>query len=240
MAEESRPALFMGALFGSFVGYILLVFTSFGGWYSYYYYAGYASWGYVGGWAAPLGIPLMAVLGLPLLMCGILSLRAVRSPASVTRSMANRAFFLALTQLIIVAVGATAFVALVSGNDSWWFDAGFYGSAIGSLLAVLCLGVVRGTYPPVAPGPAPYGWAPAPPAPYAPPQQPYAQPPQPYTPPPAPGYAPYGPQGGYAPAAPAPPPPPQPAPASSRFCAHCGAPMAPRTRFCGACGREVR
>ena len=231
--EASRPALFMGALLGSFVGYVLLVATSFGGWYNYGYYV--QSWGWVEGWwLAPLGIPLLGA--------GLLSLQGLRSPATMTRARASGAFFLALTQLILVLVGAGVFVALVSENSDWWFDAGFYGSAIGSLVAVLCLGVVRGTYPPSPYAPAPY--APVPPGPYALPQAAYAPPPaQGYAPPPAPGYAPYGPPPAYAPAAPPPPPPPPavpPAPAPPRFCAHCGAPLAVGQRFCASCGAPAQ
>ena len=38
----------MGALLGSFVGALLLIFTDFGGWYNNYYYAGVQEWGYIG------------------------------------------------------------------------------------------------------------------------------------------------------------------------------------------------
>ena len=241
--EGSRPALFMGALLGSFVGYVLLVATSFGGWYNYGYYV--QSWGWVEGWwLAPLGIPLLGA--------GLLSLQGLRSPATMTRARASGAFFLALTQLILVLVGAGVFVALVSENSDWWFDAGFYGSAIGSLVAVLCLGVVRGTYPPGAPGPMPYPAPPVQPGVYGPPPAlGYAPPPIPvYAPPPtAPSYAP--PASSYAPYAPppayAPPPPPPPlptvaapAPAANRYCARCGAPLAAGQRFCASCGSQTQ
>ncbi len=235
--EGSRPALFMGALLGSFVGYVLLVATSFGGWYNYGYYV--QSWGWVEGW-------WLTPLGIPLLCAGLLSLQGLRSPATMTRARASGAFFLALTQLILVLVGAGAFVALVSENSDWWFDAGFYGSAIGSLVAVLCLGVVRGTYASGAPGPMPY---PAPPGAYAQPPPPGFAPAAPsYALPSAPAYSPYAPPPTYAPPpayapAPPPPPPPQavapPAPAANRFCKNCGAPLAAGQRFCASCGGQA-
>ncbi len=254
MTQESRASLYVGALIGSVVGYLLLVFGTFGGWYSYGYYV--RTWGYVGGFAAPGSIPILAALGLPFLGCAVVSLRAVRNPAALTRGMANLGLALAITQFSIIALGAVAFVVLVSGNDSWWFDAGFYGSAIGGILTLICLVAARGgtrapaaAYGPYAPAYAP-PYANAPPA-YAPyPQAPYASPaaatlppptpqPAPPAPPPQtapPAYAPY-PQAMYAPPPPADLPPS--APPSARFCSRCGAPVAPGHRFCAACGSPI-
>src|SRR5207244_4179789 len=54
-------------------------------------------------------------------------------------------FKLSILQLAIVFVGAIVFVIAVSGSD-WWFGAGFYGSAIGGILAAICLSSVRKSY----------------------------------------------------------------------------------------------
>lgn len=205
MAQGSQSSLFVMAVFGCFVGYILLVLTPFGGWYSYYYYGGFSATGTFGGLGAPLGMLITAVLGLPFVGCLLLCLKAIRNPAAANRRTATQALLLAVIQFSIVAVGAVAFVALVSGNDSWWFEAGFYGSAIGSVLAVICLAAVRQSLPAVAPVMAPYPGT----APYAPPPAPQG----PYPPPASAGYPPQSPQAGYTPSAPA---PPAPAPVAAR------------------------
>lgn len=239
MAQESKTVLFMGSLLGSAVGFLLLILTDFGGWYNYYYYYGMSEWGYVGP-GSVLGFFEMVVLGLPFLYVAMISLQGVRNPNELSQATVVRAFWLAIIELCLVLFGAAAFVAAVSGSDSWWFGPGFYGALIGGILAVVCLGSVRSTYtapgyplaasglyPPGAPQPYPPGYpqsAPPPPV-YPPPQ---AHPSQSYPPPTYPS----------PPQTPAPAPVP-PAASPTAFCPQCGSPVASGVRFCRSCGQPV-
>lgn len=252
-AQDGRNALFMGSLIGSGVGFLLLILTDFAGWYSYSYYYGIGEWGYVGP-NSPLGFLMMFILGLPLLYCAVISLQGVRNPDSITQGTVSRAFKLSVLQLAVVFVGAIAFVIAVSGADDWWFGAGFYGSAIGGVLTVICLSSARKSYTRTVPASTPY-------LPGAMQSFPQGQPQQ-YPPsyPQQQSDAMYGPQSasqpmGYAPASSMPQPYPQqvaPAPrvesapsqqlftGSPGSCPRCGNPLPSGVRFCRACGSAVQ
>jgi len=248
---DSRSALFVGALFGSFVGTLLLIFTDFGGWYNYNYYAGYQTWGYIGV-SNPISLAILIVLGLPFLFAAQISLKGVMNPNSLTPKSVSLAFYLSVTELIIIFVGAVIFVAAVSGSDDWWFGAGFYGPAIGGVLAVVCLFAARKAYKGVflPPPPSPQG------VPAGPMQYSMQQPPA-YPPPPQVGHQtgsqnPYSP--GYQPPAAQVQPRYQPTaqqgtqpyiqnqqyfPAGTRFCRRCGA-QAADGPFCPRCGFPIQ
>ncbi len=138
MAQDSRPALFMGSLIGSGVGFLLLILADFGGSYSYSSYTGISERYYVGP-NTPLGFFTFLILGLPLLYCAMISFRGVRNLEAVTQRTVSRAFKLSVLQLGLVFVGAIVFVVASSAADDWWFGAGFYGPAIGGILAAICL-----------------------------------------------------------------------------------------------------
>lgn len=258
-AQDARNALFMGSLIGSVVGFLLLILTDFGGWYSYSYYYGISEWGYVGP-SSPLGFLGMFILGLPLLYCAVISLKGVRNPDSITQGTVSRAFKLSVLELAVVFIGAIAFVIAVSGADDWWFGAGFYGSAIGGVLTAICLSSARKSYAGAVPAPTPYlpeamqGFPQGQPQPQ---QYPTSYPQQATYPtyglqsaaqpmghPPAPSMPQPYPQ----PVAPAPAPaaPAQAAPSQQRptdspmFCRQCGRPLPSGAQFCRACGSAVR
>lgn len=220
MASDSRSALFMGAMIGGAVGYLLLLVTDFGGWYNYYYSAGFQEYGYVGV-DTPASVLGLAVLGLPYLYTAFISLKGVRNPDALTGEIVSRTYIISVLGVVIIFIGAAVFVAAVSGSDDWWFDAGFYGSAIGGIIMVLCMRMLREQYRGV-PGPAS-------PAAYS---QPYplgnVQTPQPG----------YGEQSSVLAQQQA--PPPEQASPAPKFCAGCGTPLRPGARFCERCGAAIR
>lgn len=253
MTQDSRSALFVGALIGSGAGFLLLILTDFGGWYNYYYYAGYQESGYVGV-SNPVTLLGMIVLGLPFLYCAAISLKGATSPNSLAPRTVSIAFYLSVTEVILVFVGAAIFVAAVSGSDSWWLGAGFYGSAIGGILAVVCLFAARRVTRSAAP-PSPQYPQVAPPVAMQFQTQPY-QPAHPQ--PPQAGYQVGGTQGAYQPIYQRPvapgstmhPAPVQPGPrplvqsspqfpASMKFCPRCGTQVA-GGRFCPQCGSPLQ
>lgn len=213
--------LFGLALFGSGGGLLLFLLTDFGGWYNYYYYAGYREWNYIG-ISSPISVAGLLVLGLPFLICAITAIKALQNPASVMPKQIKMAFTLSIVQLVIILLGAVIFVALVSGSDDWWFGTGFYASTIGAIISLIAFSSVRRFYP-MAPSPS--GYVQSQPGYY--PQQPQQATPQ---------------QSAWSPAPPstAPPPPAQAATSGSQvFCQNCGARLAAAATFCEKCGRRV-
>ena len=122
----------------SVVGGILLLFTDFAGWYNSGYYVN--SWGWVG---PNLDNPLSVIPFLILSCClfyGTYVSYLGFSDQPVTFKLINRAFLLSAVVLAVVFIGALIFVVLeISSDDEWWFDAGFYGGFIGSLLSTVFL-----------------------------------------------------------------------------------------------------
>ena len=236
-SQDARNALFMGSLIGSGVGFLLLILTDFGGWSSYSSYYGISEWGYVGP-NSPLAVLGLFILGLPLLYCALISLKGVRNPSSLTQGTVFRAFKLSILQLAVVFAGAIVFVIAVSGADDWWFGAGFYGSAIGGVLAVICLSSLRKSYAGAVPTPyvpgAMQGFPQGQPQPH---QSPTSYPQQQ-------NYPTYGLESAPQPFAPGPPaqvaPSQQRPTASPKFCPQCGGPLPSGARFCRACGSELR
>jgi hypothetical protein len=248
MAEDSRRALFLGALVFSVSGLALLLLTDFGGWYEYHggypYDYGYRTYDYISVWESPLyGLGLL-VLSIPLMACVFTSLRGLQNPGYLSRRKVSLAFGAAILQMCIVVVGAIVFVAAVGGADDWWLGAGFYGSAVGAFLTILFLAKARTTYVdypyPFGPVPNVYGgyqYFPQNPLPAYPQdyahssQQPYGpqiQPQEMSLMPPAPMPQYYGQSQ----------PQPSPVPGAA-FCTNCGHPIPPGDTFCSNCGQRV-
>ena len=245
MNQDSRSALFMGALIGSGVSFLLLVITDFGGWYNYVYYT--QEWGSVG-ISNPISLLIIVALGSPFLYCAAISLRGVTNPNMLTLRTVSIAFYLSIIELALVFIGAVVFVVAVSDATNWWFGAGFYGPAIGGTLTVICLYSARRItkmftfmqpmYPPQAqPGfmqPQAQQYQPP-----MPPQQPVYQPaPQPFYQPPVA----QGPPPSQAPVQQMQQPYPQgqpPYPQGVRFCRRCGA-QGVGGPFCPRCGYPMQ
>lgn len=227
---DSRSALFVGALFGSFVGTLLLIFTDFGGWYNYNYYAGFREWGYIG-ISSPISLVGVIFFALPFIYCSFVSLKGAQNPNSLSPQTVTLAYRISIIGIVLIIIAAVVFVVAVSGSDEWWFGAGFYGSVIGGLLTVIMLRMAK----------AQYGTAQATTMPFGQTLQPvfYQGQQQAINPGTAPigGQVPYAPQR-YTAGAPLTPAAQQ--VVSVRFCMKCGAPVGPDMRFCQKCGAPIQ
>ena len=226
----SRGSMFVGSMIGSFVAVVTLLFTDFGGWYNYNYYAGYREWGYVG-ISSPISLIGVFLFALPFIFIVFVSIKGVQNPDQLSPQTVNRAFIVSIIGVVLIAIAAVVFVIAVADSDDWWFDAGFYGSMGGGILSVIFLGMVKKTYSPTQ-GYAP-GYGPVAQPQVAMYQAPVVQ---------SPGqYQPYAQQQAYqhTPLQPAPVPQPAPAPGSKQFCQRCGAKVVTGHQFCGKCGAQL-
>ena len=230
---DSRSALFVGALLGSFVGALLLIFTDFGGWYNYNYYAGYREWGYIG-ISSPISLIGVVFFALPFIYCSFVSLKGAQNPNSLSPQTVALAYRVSIIGVVLIIIAAVVFVIAVSGADDWRFDAGFYGSMIGGLLTVIMLRMAKAQYGTIPATTMPFGQTVQPTF-YQGQQQPINQ-----------GVAqtggqiPYVPQSYQQYPAQAPPTPPAQQAGSVRFCLKCGAPVEQGMRFCQRCGAQIQ
>jgi hypothetical protein len=230
---DSRSALFVGALLGSLVGVLLLIFTDFGGWYNYNYYAGFREWGYIG-ISSPISLLGVIFFALPFIYCSFVSLKGAQNPNSLSPQTVALAYRVSIIGVALIIIAAVVFVVAVSGADDWWFDAGFYGSMIGGLLTVIMLRMAK----------AQYGTVPATTMPFGQTVQPLFHQGQQQSINPGVaqtgGQIPYFPQSYQQYPAQAPPTPPAQQAGSVRFCLICGAPVEQGMRFCQRCGAPIQ
>ncbi len=141
MSSNNAQTGLVGALISSVIALILIVFTDFGGWYGYY--GTYEEYGYVGVYNV-----YSLILLLPLITCfaaiSYFSYKGLASKENLNIAEINLAFQLSIGALLITILSAIIFVALVMESDDWWFDAGFYGSFIGSILDMIFLKISKG------------------------------------------------------------------------------------------------
>jgi amino acid transporter len=128
----------VGALITSLAGAVLLLATDFAGAYWYGYYT--EGWLYIGAFNAIYFAAIIIPLAIALFVCTLLAAQCMgshqlRSPLKKLRT----GFILALIVFILVIIGGIAFVIVSISEDytDWWFDPGFYGGAIGSLLTMI-------------------------------------------------------------------------------------------------------
>ena len=223
----------MGALLGSLVGVLLLIFTDFGGWYNYNYYAGFREWGYIG-ISSPISLLGVIFFALPFIYCSFVSLKGAQNPNSLSPQTVALAYRVSIIGVALIIIAAVVFVVAVSGADDWWFDAGFYGSMIGGLLTVIMLRMAK----------AQYGTVPATTMPFGQTVQPLFHQGQQQSINPGVaqtgGQIPYFPQSYQQYPAQAPPTPPAQQAGSVRFCLICGAPVEQGMRFCQRCGAPIQ
>ena len=210
-----------------------MIFTDFGGWYNYNYYAGFREWGYIG-ISSPISLLGVIFFALPFIYCSFVSLKGAQNPNSLSPHTVALAYRVSIIGVILIIIAAVVFVVAVSGADDWWFDAGFYGSMIGGLLTVIMLRMAKAQYGTVQATTMPFGQT-SQPVFYQGQQQPINQ-----------GVAqtggqiPYVPQSYQQYPAQAPPTPPAQQAGSVRFCLKCGAPVEQGMRFCQRCGAQIQ
>jgi hypothetical protein len=241
-----KNKLYAIPLIFSLVGAILLIVDDFGGWYSSSSTGfGYVrEWGWINIWTAAAVVIIPLVIAF--LYCTFISFLVARSKVPPPLKHVRRAFFVSILVLVVVLVGGAAFIAATWDAAEQWLDLGFYGSAIGSLVSTMFLGMeVRRLTPKEEPQPQyPYpAYGPTqPPASETYPQPEYQVAPQYQQPPaPQPQYAPQPQQPQYQqPQQPqhAPAPPPQ-TPTHPYQCPNCTAPLQPGARFCPSCGTQL-
>jgi hypothetical protein len=137
-----KLALAAFAFLFSLVAFILLVATDFGGWWEggtddYYFWIG----GQYIGWTIIFLILLM------LMFLALMAISVVLAIDGITGKLGKLAKMLGFVG-IFLAGGAFLFTGITVGMfaiyvggvaESWWLDAGFYGSLVGSLLVAIFL-----------------------------------------------------------------------------------------------------
>jgi hypothetical protein len=126
----------------SIIGFILFAFTDFGG-----YVGGIYNYRYSVSLESSFNNPDLIAYAPLFILVIFLFLLNVFLPlkelnfikASFPSNSAKLGFYSSLGILVISAVGAVAFEAILSesGATDWWFDAGFYAGIIGGILLPL-------------------------------------------------------------------------------------------------------
>jgi hypothetical protein len=139
-STNNLPIYFVGALITSAVGGILLLALDFGGWNGSNYYLGVYIYGGIDAWNSVYSIPI-AISGFLLLYCTFISIQVLRSPEKKQDiKYLNYAFYATFLVLILSILEGLIFGITLELDDAWWwFDAGFYGGIIGSLLTAILL-----------------------------------------------------------------------------------------------------
>ncbi|NWG11408.1 hypothetical protein HXY33_06665 [Candidatus Bathyarchaeota archaeon] len=138
MSKDNLINVFVGSLITSLVGAVLLLFEDSAGWYNYTYYV--QSWGWISfNLDTPLSVALIGIVAALLFYCTYISLQGLRLKGQVNMQTIRYGLIASLAALIIVIVGAIAFIAvmLIDENSEWWFEAGFYSGLLGSGLTAL-------------------------------------------------------------------------------------------------------
>ena len=161
----------VGALITSLAGAVLLLATDFAGSYWRNYYV--EGWLNIGAFSI-FGL-IIIPLAIGLLVCTMLAVKCMGSDSPPPIRTLRWGFLLSLIVFILVIIGGIAFAihSISEDYNSWWFDAGFYGGAIGSLLTSVLFFLALKQSKKQQQMVHPY----APPAQNVPPQPPYAQPP---------------------------------------------------------------
>lgn len=126
----------VGALITSLAGAVLLLATDFAGSYWRNYYI--EGWLYISAFNGYFGL-IIIPLAIGLLICTALAVKCMGPQPIPPVQRLRSGFIISLIVFIIVIIGGIAFVVHSISEDynSWWFDAGFYGGAIGSLLTTV-------------------------------------------------------------------------------------------------------
>lgn len=129
----------------SLLGGLILLFSTFGWWYNYYYSSGVREWGYVYfRFDQPLSVLIIGGTVLCMLFGTYVSFLGFRgSLESIKNDYVTYALITLAVAFAIVVVGAIVFVISVIGSDEWGLDWGFYGGFIGSGVSLLMFYLIR-------------------------------------------------------------------------------------------------
>jgi hypothetical protein len=137
MSEDSVKNYYMGSFIGSLIGGIMILLFDFAAWDSSNYYLRVYSEGWFGTDSIG-GILFLVPIGIGLLYVAYNSYQGTKAPLSV--ELLERVYKVSLAAIIAIFVIAAIVAITLTGEEvEWWFDAGFYGGAIGSLISTLFL-----------------------------------------------------------------------------------------------------
>ena len=168
------------------VGFIMLLAFDFAGTYNYGYYV--ETWYDINAWNNPGGYLIIIPIAVGLLYCAYISASAMRAIGPETPGLMRRGFLITTASFVVLLIVGIGFAAYCIAEDlsDWWFDAGFYGGFIASLIMLILFRMASNSFgppaapiPPGAPGVAPVPGMPPPMQGQPPPARaPMVQPPQ--------------------------------------------------------------
>ncbi len=137
MSNENVSNYYMGSFIGSLTGGLMILLFDFAGWDDSNYYLGI----YSEGWIATDsigGVLFLGPIGVALLYIAYNSYKGTKETLSI--ETLELIYKISVGALVAILIGALIFIISISAEDVyWWFDAGFYGGAIGSLISTLLL-----------------------------------------------------------------------------------------------------
>jgi hypothetical protein len=132
----------IGQLIITFIGGLLLITSDFAGFYHYDYYNKIEKWGSVYLGSGFISSLLIVVTAIGLFLSAWYSFQIMRNDSFTTEKIltleANAEKILLVSMSITVA-GGLIFAAseIISQTQEWWFDAGFYGALVGSMIGMV-------------------------------------------------------------------------------------------------------
>lgn len=140
MARDNEQIFYLGAFIFSLVGGILLLATPFCGFDGSNYYLGVWIWGNIGAATETYGgiFILMAVMLIIAAIMALLAIILLGQQGLPFERYELLCFLLTFAVFIMSIIGLIIFGVVADDYDWWWWpDAGFYGGAIGGLIAAL-------------------------------------------------------------------------------------------------------
>ena len=138
MARDNEQIFYLGAFIFSLVGGILLLATPFCGFNGSNYYLGVYIWGEIGATTEGYGA-IFILMAIMLIISAIIALIAIWDSDKIPFERYKViCFLLTLAVFIMSIIGLIIFGVEMEELEYWWWpDAGFFGGAIGGLIATL-------------------------------------------------------------------------------------------------------
>lgn len=144
------------------IGCIMLLAFDFAGAYNYGYYA--ETYYYVSAWNNVGGLLVLVPIAFALLYCAYLGGSAMQTIGPETPGLMRRGYLISMASFVVLLITGIGLVAYAIAEDlsEWWFDAGFFGGTISSLIMLILFRMASNQFGPPAP-PMPPSGAPVPP-----------------------------------------------------------------------------